>query len=104
MVAAPGGYGGAPSSIPAYQYDQPDDGGYGEGRKSKWWLWAIGIVVVLGAIGGGAYLLLAGGSKTYAVPQVQGLSQSKAETKVKQAHLKPVTVMRASATTASGHV
>ena len=104
MMAAPGGYGGATSSIPAYQYDQPDDGGYGEGRKSKWWLWAIGIVVVLGAIGGVAYLLLAGGSKTYAVPQVQGLSQSKAETKVKQAHLKPVTVMRASATTASGHV
>ena len=61
-------------------------------------------MIVLGAIGAVAYLLLGGGSKTYAVPQVQGLSQSKAETKVTQAHLKPVTVKQASATVASGHV
>ena len=73
MMAAPGGYGGSTSAIPAYQYGGPDDG-YEEGRKSRWWLWLLGILVVLGAIGAVAYLLLAGGSKTYAVPQVQGLT------------------------------
>src|SRR5215469_14135109 len=103
MMAAPPGYGNSTSAIPAYQYDQPGDG-YDQGHKNRWWLWVLGILIVLGAIGAVAYLLLAGGSKTYGVPQVQGLSQSQAEAKVRQAHLRPVSVKQTNGTVASGHV
>ena len=64
----------------------------------------LGILIVLAAIGAVAYLLLAGGSKTYGVPPVQGLTQAKAEAKVRQAHLKPVSVKRNDATVPAGHV
>jgi beta-lactam-binding protein with PASTA domain/tRNA A-37 threonylcarbamoyl transferase component Bud32 len=103
MMAAPPGYGGSTSAIPAYRYDQPEDG-YDEGHKNRWWLWVLGILIVLAAIGAVAYLLLAGGTKTYGVPQVNGLSQSKAEAKVRQAHLRPVSVKQTNATVPPGHV
>jgi eukaryotic-like serine/threonine-protein kinase len=103
MMAAPPGSGSSTSAIPAYQYDRPGDG-YDEGHKNRWWLWVLGILIVLGAIGAVAYLLLAGGSKTYPVPLVQGLTQSQAEAKVRQAHLKPVTVKQTNGTVPSGHV
>src|SRR5438067_2096997 len=89
MMAAPGGYGGPTSAIPAYQYGPPGEG-YEEVRRGRrWWPWLLGILVVLGVVGLVAYLLLGGGTKTYAVPQVQNLPQGKAVSKVKAAHLVP---------------
>jgi len=56
---------------------------------------------VLGAV---AYLLLGGTGKTYAVPQVQGLSQQKAIAAAKSVHLQPKVVMRPNGTVPAGHV
>ncbi len=104
MVPGPGRYGSPTSAIPAYQYGPPGEG-YDDGQGGKrWWPWILGLLVVLAVVGVVAYLLLGGGGKTYAVPQVQGLSQSKAVSAVKAAHMVPRVVKRPNGTVASGHV
>src|SRR5438874_718454 len=101
---ARGEYGGPTSAIPAYQYGPPGEGYEEERRGRRWWPWLLGILVVLGVVGLVAYLLLGGGTKTYAVPQVQNLPQGKAVSKVKAAHLVPKVVKHSSPTVAKGHV
>ena len=98
-----GGYGGSTSAIPAYQYG-PGDDDYDDGRRGRRWPWLVGILVVLAVLGAVAYLLLGGGGKTYAVPQVQGLSQSKAISEVKANHLDPKVVKQTSSTVPAGRV
>jgi serine/threonine protein kinase len=101
-MMAGGGYGGPTSAIPAYQYGPGDD--EGDGRRSRRWPWLVGILVVLAVLGALAYLLLGGGGKTYAVPQVQGLSQSKAVSELKANHLGSKVVKQPNGTVPSGHV
>ncbi len=102
-MMAGGGYGGPTSAIPAYQYG-PGDDEYDDGRRGRRWPWLVGILLVLAVLGALAYLLLGGGGKTYAVPQVQGLSQSKAEAAVTANHLVPKVVKQPSSTVKTGRV
>ena len=103
MVAGPG-MGGRTGAIPAYQYGPQDDGYEGQDRKRRWPWWVAGVLIVLAAVGAVAYLLLHGSGQTYAVPSVQGLTQSKAVAAVKKVHLKPHVIKQNNATVPAGHV
>ncbi|HEY2442801.1 MAG TPA: Stk1 family PASTA domain-containing Ser/Thr kinase [Streptosporangiaceae bacterium] len=102
MMAAGGG---PTSAIPAYDYGPPDDdyGDDGQGGSRRW-PWLVAALVVLAVIGGLAYALLGGGGKTYAVPQVQGLTQQKAVAEVTAAHLQSKVVKQPNSTIKSGLV
>src|SRR5580700_4554506 len=102
MMAA-GAYGGQTSAIPAYQYG-PGDDEHDDGRRGRRWPWLVGILAVLAVIGAVAYLLLGGGGKTYAVPQVQGLTQSKAEAALRANHLVPKVIKQPNGTIPVGRV
>jgi serine/threonine-protein kinase len=99
----PGGYGGPTSSIPAYQYG-PEEDQYEDKRRGRRWPWLVGVLVVLAVVGVVAYVLLGSGGATYAVPQVQGLTQQKAVSEVQGAHLRAKVVKQASATVKPGIV
>jgi eukaryotic-like serine/threonine-protein kinase len=86
--------GGQTTAIPPYgggydDYQGYDDGQGGYGRKSRRWIpWVIGLVVLLAGAIAAAYVLLSGGSNGLFMPEVVGLSQSKAVSAVKGAGLK----------------
>jgi beta-lactam-binding protein with PASTA domain/tRNA A-37 threonylcarbamoyl transferase component Bud32 len=104
MMAGGGGYGGPTSSIPAYQYGSGGgDDDYPQ-RRSRRWPWAVGALVVIAVVAGVAYLLLGGGGKTYAVPQVQGFTQQAAVNQITAAHLQAKVVQQPNATVKAGHV
>jgi serine/threonine-protein kinase len=103
-MMAGAGYGGATSAIPPYEYGPPPEEGYDDRHRGRRWPWLVGVLLVLGAVGALAYLLLGGGGKTYAVPQVQGLPQAKAVAAVKANHLRAKVVMQPNATVKAGHV
>jgi eukaryotic-like serine/threonine-protein kinase len=103
MVAGPG-MGGPTGAIPAYQYGPEDDGYEEPQRRPRWPWWLAGILIVLAAVGAVAYLLLHGSGQTYAVPSVQGLTQSKAVAAVKKEHLKPKVIKQTNGTVPAGHV
>jgi serine/threonine-protein kinase len=79
-------------AIPGYQYGPEDDEDYDDEdprrrRRRTILLWALGVLVVLAVVGGVAYAVLGGGSGGKAVPQVNGLTVSKAEKSIKAAGL-----------------
>jgi eukaryotic-like serine/threonine-protein kinase len=73
-----------------YQYGSDD--GYPPEEKERRWLpivlWIAGVLVVLGVVGGVAYAILGGGSSSHAVPQVNGLTLTKAQQEITAAGLK----------------
>jgi serine/threonine-protein kinase len=94
------------SAIPAYAYGS-EDGRYRDdgGRRRTWLWWVLGVLIVLGAIGALAYVMLGGGSgTTYAVPDVTGLTTQQAEAKITAAHLRFTVVPQTSSTVGQGHV
>ena len=92
-------------AIPAYQYgpDDDDDGGRRAAVTGRW-PWILGLLVVLGAVGALAYMLLGSGGKTYAVPLVQGLPVARAQQEVANAHLRSTVVPQASTGVGKGDV
>ena len=103
-MAGAGGYGGPTSSIPAYQYGGEDDGyddGPGE-RRARRWPWLLATLIVLGAVAAAAYLLFGGAGNSYPVPSVAGLTQAKAESAIKHAHLSYKVVKQPNATVPKG--
>jgi beta-lactam-binding protein with PASTA domain/tRNA A-37 threonylcarbamoyl transferase component Bud32 len=98
---------GATTSIPPVDYDDYD-GRYGPARRGgggsrRWIPWVLGLVLVLGVVGGVAYYLL-GSSKTYFVPQVDGLTQAQAVQQLQQNHLQASIVDRPSSSVQKGTV
>ncbi len=97
MVAPP------TAAIPGYEYgpgQEPPGGGHG-----RVWLWVLFGAIVLAAIIAVAYFVLGGGSgKTYAVPQVTGLTYKAATQKLVKAHLQPQRIDQTSATVSKNHV
>jgi eukaryotic-like serine/threonine-protein kinase len=97
MAAAP-----PTAAIPGYDYgtgEQPP-----RGSRRRVWLWVIFGLVVLAAVIAVAYLLLASGGKTYAVPDVTNLTQQQANNEIVKAHLQPQDISKTSSTVAKGHV
>ncbi|HWG15675.1 MAG TPA: Stk1 family PASTA domain-containing Ser/Thr kinase [Streptosporangiaceae bacterium] len=92
------------TAVPPYQYADEEMGGEPPRRGHRALLWILGLLVVLGAVGALAYLLLGGGGKTYAVPLVQGVPVAQAQQQVTAAHLKSTVVSQASSTIAKGDV
>jgi serine/threonine-protein kinase len=92
------------TAVPPYQYADEEMGGEPPRRGHRGLLWILGLLVVLGAVGALAYLLLGGGGKTYAVPLVQGVPVAQAQQQVTAAHLKSTVVSQASSTIAKGDV
>ncbi len=92
------------TAVPPYDYAEDEMDGGPPSRRSKVWLWILGLLVVLGAIGALAYMLLSGGGKTYSVPLVQGLPVAKAEQQITAAHLRSTVVNQASSGVAKGNV
>jgi eukaryotic-like serine/threonine-protein kinase len=102
--------GGQTTAIPPYGggYDDYgyDDGSGGYARKRRRWIpWVIGLVLVLGAAIAAAYVLLSTSSSGgLFMPEVVGLSQSKAVAAVKAEGLKYTVVQGASSQYAKGDV
>ncbi len=93
------------SAIPAYGYGTEADryrGDDGGPRRRAWLWWVLGVLIVLGAIGALAYVMLSGGGTTYAVPDVTGLTQQAAENQIRAAHLQFTVAPEASTTVAKG--
>lgn len=95
MVAPP------TSAIPGYEYGPPEEP---PGRRRAW-PWVVFGALVVAAVIGVAYFMLGGGStKTYPVPQVNGLTYDQASQKIVAAHLQPQRVLRTSQSVAKNHV
>jgi serine/threonine-protein kinase len=92
------------TAVPPYDYAGEQMGDEPPRRGRRVLLWVLGLLVVLGAVGALAYLLLGGGGKTYSVPLVQGVPVAQAEQQVTAAHLKPQVVNQANPTVAKGNV
>jgi eukaryotic-like serine/threonine-protein kinase len=92
------------TAVPPYDYADDEMGGGPPRKGSKVWLWILGLLVVLGAVGALAYMLLSSGGKTYAVPLVQGLPVAKAEQQIAANHLRSTVVNQASSGVAKGNV
>jgi eukaryotic-like serine/threonine-protein kinase len=103
MMAGQGGYGGPTGAIPAYQYGSDEDDDMGPPRR-RWPWWVLGLVVVFGAVGAVAYLLLGGGGKTYGVPQVQNEPEAQAVEQIRAAHLVPHVQRMPSSSVRKGYV
>jgi eukaryotic-like serine/threonine-protein kinase len=104
MMAGPGGP-GPTSAIPAYQYGPPPGDDYDDQPPRRRWPWVLlAVLIVLGAVGGVAYALLGSGGQTYAVPQVQGLTQQKAVSEIQAAHLRSKVVKQPNGTVPVNHV
>jgi len=89
---------GRTGAIPPYQYGPPDGGYAGGGssrRKTLWWILGGVAALIIALV---AYLAFSGGGKTYAVPPVVGLSQTKAEAAIARAGLQSKVVPQASTT------
>ncbi len=97
MVAPP------TSAIPGYQYGPPEEPPRGGGRRRAV-LWTLFTLLVLGTVIAVAYLLLAGGGKKYAVPDVTGLTATQATSQLVANHLQPQVIRQTSATVAADHV
>jgi serine/threonine-protein kinase len=106
MTGGPVGPGRPTGAIPAYQYGNDDgnddDGGMGRHRRWPWWV--LGLLIVFGAVGVVAYMLLSGGGKTYGVPEVVGDTQAQAVSQIRAAHLNPQVQQVPNATVAVGRV
>jgi serine/threonine-protein kinase len=75
------------TAVPPYDYADDEMDGEPPRRGRAALLWILGLLIVLGAVGALAYMLLGGGGKTYAVPLVQGEPLAKAEQQIAAAHL-----------------
>jgi serine/threonine-protein kinase len=92
------------TAVPPYDYAGEETGDEPPRRSHRALLWVLGLLVVLGAVGALAYLLLGGGGKTYSVPLVQGLPLARAEQQIAANHLKSTVVNRPSGTVTKGDV
>jgi serine/threonine-protein kinase len=92
------------TAVPPYDYAGEETGDEPPRRGRRALLWIVGLLVVLGAVGALAYLLLGGGGKTYSVPLVQGLPVAKAEQQIAAHHLQSKVVDQANPTIAKGDV
>jgi beta-lactam-binding protein with PASTA domain/tRNA A-37 threonylcarbamoyl transferase component Bud32 len=97
MVAPP------TSAIPGYQYGPPEEPPRGGGRRRAV-LWTLFALLVLGTVIAVAYLLLAGGGKKYAVPDVTGQTVTQATNQLVANHLQPQVIRQTSSTVAANHV
>ena len=97
MAAAP-----PTAAIPGYEYGAGEEPP-GKGRRRAV-LWVLFGLVILAAVIAVAYLMLAGGGKTYAVPDVTNMTQQQADQAIVKSHLQPQDVSQTSATVAKGHV
>jgi eukaryotic-like serine/threonine-protein kinase len=97
---------GPTSAIPAYSYG-PQEGPPDGPRKGRAWPWIAVAVVVLLVLAGAifAFEYAAGSGSPYAVPNVAGLTQAKADASIVSHHLQVGAVTRvSSATVAKGRV
>src|SRR6266566_9621284 len=97
MVAPP------TSAIPGYQYGPPEKPPRGGGRRRAV-LWALFALLVLGTVIAVAYLLLAGGGKKYAVPDVTGQTVTRATNELVANHLQPQVIRQNSSSVPADHV
>ncbi len=72
-------------------------------RRRRWW-WALAALAVLLVVGAAAALLLPGGSRQVTVPNVVGVSEPLALSRLRAAKLVPATTQAPSSTTAPGAV
>jgi eukaryotic-like serine/threonine-protein kinase len=86
---------GRTGAIPPYQYGPPDSAYGGGRRKTLWWILGGVLALIIALV---AYVALSGGGKTYAVPSVVGLSQTKATAAIAKAGLQSKVVPQASST------
>jgi eukaryotic-like serine/threonine-protein kinase len=98
MMASPA------TAVPPYEYAGEEMGDEPPRRGHRALLWVLGLLVVLGAVGALAYLLLGGSGGSTSVPLVQGLPQAQAVQQIKNAHLNPKVVDQASSTVGNGNV
>jgi serine/threonine-protein kinase len=89
--------------MPGYQYGPPDEPPQGSGRRRAL-LWTLFALLVLGTVIAVAYFVLAGGGKTYAVPDVTGLSVDKATKQIVANHLQPQIIKQTSSTVQANDV
>jgi eukaryotic-like serine/threonine-protein kinase len=94
----------SPTTAVPYDYAEDEMDGRPPRRGRAALLWILGLLIVLGAVGALAYMLLSGGGKTYAVPLVQGDPQAKAVQLITAAHLQPKVVNQASSGVPKGDV
>jgi beta-lactam-binding protein with PASTA domain/tRNA A-37 threonylcarbamoyl transferase component Bud32 len=92
------------TAVPPYDYAEDEMDGRPPRRGRSALLWILGLLIVLGAVGALAYLLLGGGGKTYPVPLVQGVPQAQAEQQITAAHLRWKVVDQASSGVTKGDV
>ncbi len=92
------------TAVPPYDYADDEMGGEQPRKGSRVWLWLLGLLVVLGAVGALAYMMLSGGGKTYAVPLVQGLPVAKAQQQISANHLRSTVVNQPSTGVKKGDV
>jgi serine/threonine protein kinase len=97
MVAPP------TSAMPGYQYGPPDEPPQRTGRRRAL-LWTLFALLVLGTVIAVAYFVLAGSGKTYAVPDVTGVSADKATKQIVANHLQPQTIKQNSSTVQANDV
>ena len=99
---------GATTSIPPVDYDEYGDryaARRGGGGGRRWIPWVLGLLLVLGVVGAGAYYLLGSGKAGASVPQINNLPLAQAEQQIIQAHLRVGPIIdQASASVPKGDV
>jgi beta-lactam-binding protein with PASTA domain/tRNA A-37 threonylcarbamoyl transferase component Bud32 len=98
-------------SIPAATAPAPagDDHGRGPeplggGSRRRAWPWVLLAAVVLALSAGAFHVLAAGGAKSYAVPDVRGLTEQQARSTIAGNHLRPQFLSQDSRSVPGGHV
>ena len=95
---------GATSAIPPYDYGPPEEPPGGGGRKK--WPWVVAALAAVLLIVGLVYAFnyVSGSGSSYAVPDVVGMSQAKAEQEIANAHLVSTAKAEPSSTVPKGDV
>jgi serine/threonine-protein kinase len=76
----------------------------GGGSRRRAWPWVLVAAVVLALSAGAFHALAAGGAKSYAVPDVGGLTKQQARSRIVENHLRPRFLSQDSRSVPGGHV